>query len=85
MCNEEPRRIKYVITRSGYPIVFSPLLDHSAVASGIPILSAGMCEIWATEAGKIDGTCFGKSTTLDKVSDPGDWLIVHRMLVQNGI
>ncbi len=58
------------------PVIFSPMLEHSRIANGCKVLSAGFCQ-------NIDGKWItsGKSVGLNIQSRPEDAKILNEMLL----
>ena len=79
---------KYIIFDNGgleIPVVFSPLLQHNQVASGLhlPVLSAGFCATLSSEtrADKPKWICWGQSISLRiKSRESVDAEILNRYL-----
>ena len=65
-------KAKYIIViERGHevPIIFSSLIDHYRMAGGMPVVSAGFCEVFGREESDtnldtIIVAAWGKSTTL---------------------
>ena len=54
---------KYVVTKDGEMIIFSPLMNHSQF-KGLNPISAGFIS-FGTNKGKITVQCYGESVSLD--------------------
>lgn len=70
------KKSKYVIVDSfglELPIIFNPIIDHSAVCQTLPVVSAGFCE---REEFENVYTVWGESISLKKKSRPQDAIIL---------
>lgn len=68
--------MKYIVFQDNSAIIFADSMNHSYIANGRPVRSAGFCQI-ETYRNKFDDvcakiSCFGESTTLKVKADPND-------------
>ena len=73
--------MKYVILRTDaiedVPVVFPEMADHSSVAHGKTVVSAGFISVnWET----LRATAYGKSVSLGVASRPEDSRILTKLL-----
>ena len=65
------KKLKYIILKSGSPILFGDASKHSEVARKENVQSAGFCFIqFKEDKDAYDITCFGESTSLGIKSNP---------------
>lgn len=78
------RSFKYIILDEIYPVVFGEYFKHDEVVSSFKnpnITSAGFGTIVIKEDGRIEISCYGESTSLQKKAGKYDATIIRGVFV----
>ena len=62
------------------PILFPVFVEHSFIAMGSKVISAGFFDVWANEEADIVVSAYGKSVTLNVKNRDEDAEIIERLL-----
>lgn len=78
------RNFKYVIINDIYPVVFGEYFQHSDVVARLNnpnVTSAGFGALYIDDQGRIQISCYGESTSLEKKAGKYDATIIRGVFV----